>query len=293
MREPTPRSSRLAIAAALLAMLAAGALGFLLGRATPSGGPPAVNEAAPAPAPPPAPPPPPAEPGIMGRAELLALAARSADAAASGGPVPREAGEAVGRRFDLPLPFGCRGPAAGEGAAPLRWSYDESAEVLRVQARARTWSPADWEIAPESGIEAIEGFWIARPWLWGFGWPRATGRAVATGTDAVTLPGQTLAVAQIITGDTRRDARRGTRPFELVRRLPKAELDTSRGFRMRLSGRLGRIPGGGPVRCLQPAGIDQRPICMIAVTLAEVRIENAVDGTVLATWAIGGDARSN
>ena len=290
MREPTPRNSRLAIAASLLAMLAIGGGGFLLGRAAQPAAAPAGNGVAPAP--PPAPPPS-EEPGTLVRADLVALAAQAADATASGAPAPRALADAVGRRFELLLPFGCRGPDEGTGGTPLRWHYDEDEEVLRIQARPTTWAPPDWGIAAAGGIEAIEGFWIARPWASGGECPPDAGRPAATGSEPVTLPGQTLAVAQFFAGDAPREAQRGARPFELVRRLPKARLDASRGFRMRLLGRIGQIPGGGPVRCVQPGGIDQRPICVIAVTLAEVRAENPVDGTVLATWPIGGDARGN
>jgi hypothetical protein len=291
MREPTPRTSRLAIAASLIAMLAVGGGGFLLGRAAHPDAAPPGNEAPPVP--PPAGPPAPEEPGILVRADLVALAAKAADATASGVPAPRAVADAVGRRFDLLLPFGCHGPEAGEGAAPLRWHYDESEEVLRIQARPTTWAAPDWGIAPEAGIEAIEGFWIARPWASGGECPAATGRPAAAGVTPVALPAQTLAVAQFFAGDAQREAQRGARPFELVRRLPAAQLDASRGFRMRLLGRIGQVPGGGPIRCEQAAGIDQVPVCVIAVTLAEVRIENPAGGTVLATWAIGGGARAN
>ena len=291
MREPTPRTSRLAIAAGLLAMLAVGGLGFLLGRAGQPQAAPAANQAAPAPDPAPAPPR--EEPRTFARADLVTMAAQAADAAASGAPVPDAVDEAAGRRFDLLLPFGCGGPAAGEGGAPLRWRYDEAEEVLRLHARPTSWTAADWDIGAATGIEAIEGFWIARPWSSSGACPAGTGRALVTGSEPVTLPGQTLAVAQFLPGDARREARRGARPFELVRRLPRAALDASRGFRLRLLGRIGRVPGGGPVRCVQPAGIEQRPICVIAVTLDEVRIENAATGAVLATWPVGGEVGTN
>jgi len=272
-------------------MLCIGGFGFLLGRGAFSPPPPPTNEAVFVPTPPE--PPPPAEPRTLGRADLAALAGQAADSAASGTPMPNSVREAVGRQFDLELPFGCGGPASELDSAPLSWSYDEAAEVLRIRAQPTSWSAADWGIAAEAGIEAVEGFWIARPWSSrGTCPPRTAQRAVA-GSEPVMLSGQTLALAQFVAGDARREARRGERPFELVRRLPKAEFDASQGFRVRLLGRIGRVPGTGPVRCVQPAGIEQRPICVIAATLAEVRIENPADGAVLATWPIGGDSRTN
>lgn len=291
MREPTPRTSRLAITGGLLAVLCIGGGGFLLGRGTLSPPPPVTNEAVSVPTPPEVPPP--AEPRTLERAHLAALAGQAADATASGTPIPNSVQEAVGRQFDLELPFGCGGPASAMDAAPLSWSYDEAAEVLRISVQPTSWRAADWGIAAGAGIEAVEGFWIARPWSSRGTCPPRTAQTAVAGTEPVTLPGQTLALAQFVGGDARREALRGERPFEVVRRLPRAALDASRGFRLRLLGRIGRVPGGGPVRCVQPAGIEQRPICVIAVTLAEVRIENAATGAVLATWPVGGEVRSN
>lgn len=291
MREPSPRTSRLAIAGGLLAVLCIGGGGFLLGRGTLSPPPPVTNEVVAVPTPPEEPPP--AETRTLGRADLAALAGQAADAAASGTPVPASVREAVGRQFDLELPFGCGGPANQMDAAPLSWSYNETAEVLRIRVQPTTWAAADWGIAAEAGVEAIEGFWIPRPWSSRGTCPPRTVQAAVAGSEPVMLPGQTLALAQFVAGDGRREALRGERPFELVQRMPRAEFDGSQGFRVRLLGRIGSVAGTGPVRCLQPAGIEQRPICVIAATLAEVRIENPADGAVLATWPIGGDSRAN
>lgn len=45
------------------------------------------------------------------------------------------------------------------------------------------------------------------------------------------------------------------------------------------------MPGGsGPARCQQPAGAEQRPICLIGVTFDAVAIENGASGDTVATW---------
>jgi hypothetical protein len=98
-----------------------------------------------------------------------------------------------------------------------------------------------------------------------------------------------LAVAQFFTETSRREALRAGRPFESVQRVPRGEFDASQGYRLVLSGRIDRVPGGGPVRCIQPAGIEQRPVCIVAVTFDEVRIENPVGDVVLASWPVGSD----
>src|SRR3546814_4442581 len=62
--------------------------------------------------------------------------------------------------------------------------------------------------------------------------------------------------------------------------------DVSQGLRLRLRGRVDRVPGAGAVRCIQPAGSEQRPICVVAISLDEVLIENTATGAVLATWSV-------
>lgn len=286
MQEPTLRASRLAIAGGLIAVIAVGGAGFFLGRSTAPDREPREPVVVETPAPSPSPTPEPIR--ILERADLIALAGEATEALVAGEPVPEAVGEAVDRRFELAVPFGCSGPAGEDSLAPLRWRYDEEDEALRLHAAATSWSAADWGLADTGAIEAIQGFWIARPWSSTGECPQRAGQARATGMEPVTLPGQTLAVAQFFTGGSRREALRDGRPFESVKRVPIDEFSAPRGFRLMLSGRIDRVPGGGPVRCIQPAGIEQRPICVVAVTLDEVRIENPASGEVLASWPVGG-----
>lgn len=66
----------------------------------------------------------------------------------------------------------------------------------RSRVEPSTWLPQDWNLAAASGVEAIEGFWVTRPWSSSATCPPASGHAAAIGTEPVTLPGQTLAMAQ-------------------------------------------------------------------------------------------------
>src|SRR3546814_15463185 len=70
---------------------------------------------------------------------------------------------------------------------------------------------------------------------------------------------------------------------DLQRVTPDA-FDVSQGLRLRLRGRVDRVPGAGAVRCLQPAGSEQRPICVVAISLDEVLLQNTRHGAGLATW---------
>lgn len=301
MREPNLRTSRLAIAGGLVAALALAGGGFLLGRSTSP-----RPDSAPPPALQPAPPPPatqPEPPHILGRADLVALAAKAADAATSGQALPTGL---QGKRFELVLPFGCAGPAAADSAAPVRWRYDAAQQTLRVHVAPARWSLADWGLAPDTagggtsdegneraepkageaaGQARLEGFWIERPWSSAETCPPVPA-VPAVSEIAPPLPTeQTLALAQWRSEPGRTDTARAGRAYDLVKRLAPDAAPGPKGLRIRLIGRVARLPDGGSLRCTQAAGPDQRPVCLLAVTLDEVRIENPADGAVLGTWA--------
>lgn len=285
MEEPSPRGSRLALAGALLAAIAVGGAGFLLGRGT-SERPPAVVTS-PVTAPAPKPEPEPVLSGAMGRAGLVELAAAAADAAAAGRDPGPEIAQADGRRFELRLPFGCTGPAGEDATGPMRWRYDSKAQALRIFVDPIAWTAQDWWPADAAGgVEAIEGFWIARPWTSSEACPEGSAQPAAAGPEPVTLPGQTLALGQIFVADGGRGGRRDGKPYEAVVRVAEDRFDASAGFRLRISGRIVRAAGGGPVRCRQP-GPEQRPICLVSVVMDEVAVENPASGETLATWSLG------
>lgn len=286
MEEPSPRSSRLALAGALAVLIVFGGAGFLLGRGTAE---PEVVVAAPEPAPEPQPAPEPVVRTALGRAGVIALAAAAADATASGQPLSPDIAEAHGRRFELRLPFGCAGPA-GEGSnAPMRWTYDAESGVLRVHVTPTSWSAQDWAAGEAGGaIEGIEGFWIQRPWTTSEACPPAGERAVPLGAEPVTLPGQTLAIGQVFFAGGPRGGRRSGAPYEATVRVAEDRLNASQGFRLRLAGRITRAQGLGPVRCRQPAGPEQRPICLVSVVMDEVAIENPATNETLAIWTLDG-----
>lgn len=289
MREPSLRSSRLIIAGGLVIVMAAGATGFLAGRAT---GP--RTEPEPEPTSQPAPSPTAEPPRILDRGRLVDIVDRAADLTASGLPLGKSVTDLVGRRFEVTLPFGCDGPAPRDSKAPMRWNYDDEEKTLRVHVSARTWNLDEWGFGEgQERDTAAEGFWINRPWSSSETCPRHTAHAVATAADPVTLPGQTLAIAQIAQTGAATGKPPAPRSFDTVKRIVGEQLDTSRGLRMRLSGRIDRMPNGQPIACVQPAGYEQRPICLVAVSFEEVALEGGVAGKVLATWSLGKSATAN
>ncbi|MBB5708117.1 hypothetical protein [Sphingopyxis panaciterrulae] len=287
MQEPSVRTSRLAIAGGFAAILVVGGGGFFLGRATAPARPAPPPVVVPAPAPAPVP----ETPKDLERGDLIALAQRAADAFASGEAVPKAVAEATGRRFELLLPFGCGGPSEAESSLPMQWRYDEAGGTLRVSVKPMMWSKTDWNLGDRADIDAAEGFWITRPWSSSGACPLRAGQAFPRGVEPLTLPGQTLAIAQFFRSEADRDGRRNGRPFETVQRVAADKFDGSRGFRLRISGRIEAVADGGPIRCVQPAGAEQRPICVIGTRIDTVRLENPTSEDVLATWMIGRSAK--
>ncbi len=280
MREPSPRSSRLAIGGGLAAAIAVAMGGFLVGRESAPDPAPATIVMPPSPAPAPSSPPAKAAATTLGRAELLALADAAADAFAAGQSAPAELASVAGRQFDLVLPFGCSGPN-DPAATAMGWQYDPSTGTLRVSVTPVAWSGPDWHVRQGDETVTATGFWINRPWSGSERCPARIGDVMPSGTSPVTLPGQTLAIATF--GADAPLARAG-RAFETVQRM--SQFDGSQGIRLRIIGRLAHAETGPAVRCVQPAGIEQRPICAIATTVDEVRIELPTTGATIATWEI-------
>lgn len=275
------------LAAALVAAIAVGGAGFLLGRAV-TEQPPVALAAPPVTAPAPKVESEPVASGILGRADLIALAAAAADSAAGGrDPVP-EIAQADGRRFELRLPFGCAGPTGEAADAAMGWRYDPKAGALRIHVDPVAWTAQDWWPADSaSGVEAIEGFWVERPWTSSEACPQSGEQPAAAGTASAAQPERTLALGQLFLADSGRGGRRDGKAFEAVVGVAEDQLEASRGFRLRISGRIARTGNVGPVRCRQSAAPGQRPICLVTVVMDEVAVENSADGSILATWSLG------
>jgi hypothetical protein len=234
-------------------------------------------ETAPAQAPPPLPVLPilPAPP--LGRPELIRAAADATDAFAAGRP--HDVAALADRPFQIRLPFSCAGQGPEEKA--LRYSFDEKTRTLRLTAAVQDWSNEPWVLALAGGetVEAIEGFWIARPWLLSEVCPAPT-----SALDGPASP-ETLAIAEVFPKTGSRVARRANRPYTVTRKLAEGEAPPSGGFRLLLEGRLGaRAESGGPIRCAAD-NPGRRPTCIILVTFDRVAFEDEA-GAVLGEWTI-------
>jgi hypothetical protein len=214
-----------------------------------------------------------------------------ASAYAAGEPIDGD-DPLVGRRFALRIPFGCNGPqptaaeSAGDGLA--RWSWGPENKTIRLSL-----TPGDWlntalisGAADGSGWEAVEGFWIPRPWL-------VTGecsmvRADPLQSGAGTPSPQTVGLAAVFTEDDSRVGRRNGRAYAFTIRATGDTPLTAPvgGYRVVLEGRLASFPDGRAIRC-RASNPDQRPVCIAAIRLDRVAFTSADGSVLLSEWRPG------
>jgi hypothetical protein len=286
MPEPGPRSSRRWLAAAAAVIVLVAAIVLLVRPHRPQPAPPAAPSA-PAPAaapavelPQPIPP--------LDRGALIEAARAAADAYASGKPLPRtDAPSIVGRKFELRLAFGCWGPATQDVGEVGRWLYDPKRKTIRITAHRENWSDVAWiaELAASEDIEAVEGFWIPRPWTRDEGCPPVAPAVAAdpAAQASAVSDAQTLGLAAFFARDGSRVVRRDSKPYEFVQ---KAEADPGtapRRYDLLIAGRVAGYGDGQAVRC-HAGSPRQRPVCLIAVDFESVALLDPRTGETLATW---------
>lgn len=207
------------------------------------------------------------------------------------GAVPQGPDPLVGKTFSMALAFGCRGPEAaveGQTEGLARWSWGPERKSIQLSLTAGDWTDSALITgAGADGWEAVEGFWIPRPWMEEGGCPAPTTDPLAGGPGAPSP--QTVGLAAVFETDGSRLERRNGRAYAFSIR-PEGEAETvappEAGFRLRLEGRIGSFPGGRAIHC-RTAGPDQRPVCIAAVRMDRVAFEDA-SGQTLSEWRVGG-----
>lgn len=221
----------------------------------------------------------------VGRADLL----RDAEAVASiyaGDPIGSAAAATslAKRRFVLRIPFGCRGPQSASSAAQAFYEYDAKTRTVRLVARPTTWgtTPLLLQTEPPDKIEAVEGFWLPRPWSQSEVCPRLLDVPVPAFPTAPTS--QSLGLARLFTSEDSRAGRRQGRPYEHTVRLgPEDNSPFAMGYRLVLEGRFTNFPDGRVAHCWAESP-DHRPICLYAVEFDRVAFEAGDTGRQLAEW---------
>ena len=270
-----------------LPVVAAAALGLLTAACQREAEPAAPSPARSAPAEPR--PEPTVRPADLDRRQLLAAVARAASDYAAGA-VAATADPLVGRQFDILLAFGCEGPevapADGAGDGLARWSWGPERETIRLGL-----TPGDWARSAliagggQSQWEAVEGFWVSRPWMSADGCPSLRPDPLASGPAAPSP--QTVGLAAVFEAGGSRIGRRNGRAYAHTIRqagdAPLIALDA--GYRIRLQGRVAAFPDGRAIRC-RAANPNQRPVCVAAVQLDRVAFETPT-GETLSEWRPG------
>jgi hypothetical protein len=234
----------------------------------------------------------------MDRVGLLQAVAKAASAAALGQDDVAVQRSLDGRRFEIRLRFACPGPAR-EAESPLSAAFDEKTNILRVRA-APDVSRDDPFVATLGGadVEAVEGFWLRRPWLVGDGCPvlpvPSTPEATndegstddSTSAKAVLAqPGvQRVGIAQFFSTSDARTGRRDGRPYEVTRALAADAQPSAQGYALILSGRLRQLPDGRVISCKTQFG-DAPPPCLVSATIDRVAIANPQTNEELANWS--------
>ena len=230
-------------------------------------------------------------PTTLTRAALLAATSRAAATYAAGERIEGE-DPLVGRRFALRVPFGCNGPqptaaeSAGDGLA--RWSWGPENRTIQL-----TLTPGDWlntalisGAADGSDWEAVEGFWIPRPWLTAGECSTVQADPLQSG-DGAPSP-QTVGLAAVFTEEDSRVGRRNGRAYAFTIR-PTGDTPLTApvgGYRLLLEGRLASFPDGRAIRC-RASSPDQRPVCIAAIRLDRVAFTNADSSVLLSEWRPG------
>lgn len=239
----------------------------------------------------------------LDRATLLLAVAKASSAAALGRDDTADQRTLDGKRFEVRIRFGCRdsGRQLAPGAGPFSVRYDSSDRTLRVRASPDVTidDPRIKRLADNS-IEAVEGFWMRRPWLLADGCPvvptpsepdktgagESSSGQEETSAEAISKPqtSHRVGLAQFYTEADSRTSRRGDRPYETTKVLSEKEQPSPSGYNLVLSGRLRELNAGRVILCRNESA-NEPPECLVSVDFDRVWIEKPGSREVLAEWA--------
>lgn len=227
---------------------------------------------------------PPALPAALSRADILEAAAQAASAYALGASPAPDRKSLVGQRFELRMPFGCAGPAKQNDSDQASWRYGADGKTIRISVQ-----PGDWtgtilarELGGPEAFERIEGYWIPRPWLLAADCPTVRADPLQSGQSSPSP--NTLGLVTLHEAGGSRLEGRGGRPYEVTLKTPEDNTRPApQGYRLMLSGRITGFPNGQAFHC-RASSPDQRPVCILAVAIERVAIEEPSRGEVVGEW---------
>jgi hypothetical protein len=146
--------------------------------------------------------------------------------------------------------------------------------------------------------EAVEGFWIRRPWMLAAGCPmQATHVQEApmplpvssTSAGNVAEQEQTVSsiqigMAQFFTKTDSRTHRRDKRAYTATKVLPEGVRPSQQGYDLVITGRLRRLTNGMVISCVSKGSVVP-PDCVISAQFDTVAIEEPTTGDTIATWS--------
>lgn len=247
----------------------------------------------------------------MDRATLLSRVAAAASAAALRQDDTAAQRELDGRALEVRLRFGCTGDVNATNAFSV--DFNEEDRTLRIRAAPNLTrnDPIVAAIAGET-VEAVEGFWLPRPWLLSDGCPALPSPSQVAPADGQTdqeprpskpplvrpsdgkaapdAPGaptpsasQRIGIGRFYSATDSRTGRRDKRAYQAVSVLPANKQPSVEGYNLVLSGRLRQAPGGRVIVC-RPANADTPPDCVVSADIDQVWVENPRTKDVLANW---------
>lgn len=236
-----------------------------------------------------------AEKPLDREALLLAVAQTASNVAL--GREDREAQRMLdGKPFELRLRFGC----ANDDDQSRTWSYDEKRRNLSVRiAPEINGSDRVVQALGESGYEAVEGFWVRRPWQLDADCsapsapvtespspspsPASSSTASAVPPTPI-MPIYNIGLAQFYTAADSRTHRRESRAYSASKILNEKTSPSSRGYDLVIAGRLRKLSSGAVIAC-RNRGSAVPPDCIVSVQIDKVVIRDPADGASIAEWS--------
>jgi hypothetical protein len=236
----------------------------------------------------------------LDRQALLMAATRAASASALGETDTEAQRTLDGQRFELSLRFGCKGTTSAGDDDPRGWTFNEKRRVLsmRIDPGISGETPLIRSLGANT-YEAVEGFWIRRPWLLSAACPisapsaaeppasaesDAASKTVSTAVPAAILPAPQIGIAQFFTATDARTHRRDARPYATSKVLEKNEEPSAVGYNIVISGRLRKLADGRVIACRSKSP-SVPPSCIISAVFDSVAIEVPGSGAIIAKWS--------